>query len=293
MVSRAELAALGFSSHEVAARVAAGRLIPVFAGTFAHGAVPLGADGRRLAAVLSCGPGALLSHRSAAELGGLLPERRIPGPPHVTVPRDGPRRRAGIVVHGASGLESSAGRGIPCTTVERTLVDCAGQRGNLDLEDAVARAVRDHALDVEGLLAILDSGRRFRGARALRRILAESDPRSGPTRSELERRLLILCRRHGLPRPLVNAVLDVGLSQPLEVDFLWPAERVVVELDSFAFHADPSRIVEDRRRDVALTLAAYERLRFTWADVTRRPASTAAQIRSLLRRRARSTAGTA
>ena len=197
----------------------------------------------------------------------------------------------GVVVHSAMGLEPSSCRGIPCTTVERTLIDCASQRRYLDLEDAVARAVRSHALDVEGLLAILDSGARFRGARALRRILVESDARSGPTRSELERRMLLLCRRHDLPPPLVNAIIDVGLPRQLEVDFLWPAERVVVEVDSLAFHADPSRLAEDRRRDVALTLAGYERLRFAWADVTRRSATTAAQIRSLLRRRA-PTAGT-
>ncbi len=282
VVGRGELLALGFSLDEIDHRVALGRLVEVFEGAFSHGVAPLMREGRWRAAVLSCGRGALLSHRSAAELLDLLPgsDRE----PHVVVPRDGPRRRRGIVVHGALTLEPSECRGIRCTTPSRTLVDLAGQVRPSDLEDAVARAARGGTLDAVAILAILDTGARYRGARRLRRVLAERDPRSGPTRSRFEQALRSLCRRYDLPLPIVNAQLDVGLPRPLEVDFLWPEERVVVETDGFAFHSDPSRLVEDRRRDVALKLAGYERLRFSWPDLTRREEVTAGQIRTLLRR---------
>lgn len=259
-------------------------MVEVFEGVFLLGLGPLSREASWLGAVISCGPGAALSHESAGELLRLLAKPLCPGVPHVTVPRDGPRRRRGMVVHRSGRFDALERDGITCTTPAQTIVDLAGRLDAAVLEDVVARAARRGQLDEVAVLAILDSGGRPRGAQTLRRVLLERDPRSGPARSRFERAVLALCKAHGIPRPLMNVRLDVGLAEPLEVDFLWPEERVVVEADSFAFHADPSRLREDRRRDVALKLAGFERLRFSWADVTRHQAVTASQIRSLLRR---------
>jgi hypothetical protein len=113
------------------------------------------------------------------------------------------------------------------------------------------------------------------GAAALGALLSRYAAGSTLTRSELEERFLGLCDRYALPRPDVNRRIDGGI----EVDFLWPGARLVVEVDGYAFHRSPTAFEEDRARDVALVLAGYRVLRFTWTQVTRRPAEVARALR--------------
>jgi hypothetical protein len=104
------------------------------------------------------------------------------------------------------------------------------------------------------------------GAPALREALLRWEGTSAPARSELELRFLELCRRAGIPQPLVNVRIE-----GLEVDFAWPGHRVAVELDGLAFHATPMAFERDRERDVTLVLAGWRVLRFTWARLVREP----------------------
>ena len=101
----------------------------------------------------------------------------------------------------------------------------------------------------------------------------------GPTdvRSHLERLLLELCAENGLPRPLVNTVIERRVR-----DFYWPHCRLVVEADSYRWHRSPTALNDDRERDVELTLAGYRVLRFTYEQVTRRPQYVIRAIRSAL-----------
>ena len=87
-----------------------------------------------------------------------------------------------------------------------------------------------------------------------------------PTRSELEERFLQLCADHGIPRPTINTRIEGH-----EVDFVWRNKKLIVEVDGYAYHRSPSQFETDRERDVSLTLAGWQVMRFTWTQITRRP----------------------
>jgi very-short-patch-repair endonuclease len=222
-----------------------------------------------MAAVLACGQGAVLSHLSAAELWGISRRRRrrteagggeeLPDV-HVTVSRTtGTRRRWGIVLHRSSTLtaaDSTRRNGIPVTTPTRTL---------RDLRPLLSPARFSTALREAEFLGLRVDGR------------FDSDG----TRSDLEQRMLALCRRHHLPRPEVNVRLD-----RYEVDFLWRSGRLVVEVDGWESHRSRSAFEQDRARDARLKLLGYEVLRFTWRQLASDRAGVAGTIRSLLATRA-------
>jgi len=214
-----------------------------------------------MAAVLACGPGAVLSHISAGELWGMLrtdrllspAESRPPGDIHVTVPSKA-RHRPGIQVHRSRTLVPAAltrRAGIPVTTASRTLADLR----RILSQPQFAAALRQ----AEFLGLPLDPA-------------LEADH----TRSELESRFLALCRHHRLPQPDVN--VRIG---PFTVDFLWPAVRLVVELDGYRAHAGPTAFEADRARDVELTALGYDVIRFTWRQIASGP-DVARTLRRLL-----------
>ena len=207
-----------------------------------------------MAAVLACGPGAVLSHISAAALWQLLPQR---GFVHVTVPGNG-RPRAGIRVHRSITLFPSAvtrRNGIPVTTPSRTLTDL-------------------HRLLPQRQFAASFGGRSTSGLPLDERLEPDG------TRSELEARFLTLCRRHRLPQPGVNERVATYV-----VDFLWSEYRLIVELDGYRAHAGRAVFEADRARDVELKALGYDVLRFTWQQVTVRSADVARTVRRLLRAR--------
>jgi hypothetical protein len=184
-------------------RILAGRLHRVHRGVYAVGHANLSIEGRWMAAVLACGEGAALSHRSAAELWGLLRVRQNAWV-HVTVPTDnGRKRQRGIHLHRSPLLQSAAltsmRKGIRLTTPARTIAD-------------LKRTARDHEVR-----------KAIRQAEILG--LPLDQPTDG-TRSDLERLFLGICRRHRIPKPEVNVRLG-----PYTVDFRWRNERLVVEVD--------------------------------------------------------------
>jgi very-short-patch-repair endonuclease len=269
VVTRAQTLALGLTRHGVAHRVGAGRLHAAHRGVYAVGHPALSPHGRRLAAVLACGDGAWLSHRSAAVLYGLLPD--VAGPLHVTVPV---RRRAptGVVLHRSRDAPGLRRERIPVTTPARTILDLAATGPEHELARAVEEA-RLRRLVTDGQLERLAGHRR--GARALRELL---DGEPSLTRSEAERVLLALVHRAGLPRPQTN--VRVGRH---EVDALWPAERLVVEVDGFAFHSSREAFERDRARDGDLQAQGLRVLRVTWRRLTERPEAVAALLGAALR----------
>jgi hypothetical protein len=270
VVARWQLRDVGMSDGQIAGRLERGRLHPVHRGVYAVGHRLLTREGRWMAAVLSLGPSAVLSHRSAAALWGLVADD---GPrPDVTVPGRGTLRRRGVLVHRTPAVQRTRHRGIPVTTPMRTLVDLAAVAPRRVLVRAVEHAERLRVFDLRELERLM--GRRP-GAAALRAAVAAWD--GAPVRSELERRFLELCDRHGLPRPLVNT-----LVAGLEVDFAWREPRLVVETDGLAHHGTRASAERDRRRDAVLAIAGWRVQRFTWRQVTDEPAAVAAVVRRLL-----------
>jgi hypothetical protein len=281
VVSRAQLGAVGLSPAAVDQRVRRGRLHRVHHGVYAVGHPLLGTRGRWFAALLAC-PGSVLSHRSAGAVRDLVPVRA--GSVELTVAGYGGRgRRAGLVVHRArlEDDEVTEHDGLAVTVPERTLLDLASVLGRPALEQAFVRASTLRLIDVGKLRRLLERSPHRHGAPTVRAILAEWAGGGAPARSVLEERFLALCHRADLPRPVVNARIA-----GYEVDFCWPAARLVVEIDGHAFHATPSALDRDRARDRALTLAGWHVLRFTWHDVTRRGAAVVDDVnRSLARSR--------
>lgn len=209
---------MGFTAGAIRHRVTTGRLFVVHPGVSAVGRGELSARGRWLAAVKAVGDGAVLSHRSAAALHGLIPEGA--GLPHVTVTRRGTRpARRGVRVHRPRSLaadEVGEADGIPVTSVARTLLDLAETESRRLLGRALEQAERLRVFDRGEIEAVIARGFGRRGLGPLRAALAVFDGDPG-TRSELERRFLGLCRASGLPAPMVTCVVA-----GFEVDFAWP-----------------------------------------------------------------------
>ena len=214
-----------------------------------------------MAAVLAYGPDALLSYQPAAVLSGFHPPPA--GAIHVTVVARDARGRDGIRAHTVATLHPSDGTqrlGIPVTSPARTLLDLASQATQRELARAVDEARVLRLVTDASLAEQLGRYPRHRGTRPLR---AATTPEPRLTRSEAERRLLELIRAAGLPEPQTNVALAGH-----EVDFLWPAHGLVVEVDGYAFHSKRSSFERDRRRDAALTLAGYRVIRVTWRQIT-------------------------
>ena len=283
VIALSQLEALGFSQRAVRSRVAAKTLHRVHRGVYAVGHPLLTAEGRWMAAVLSCGPGAVLSHRSAgAHLGLRASERaRVDV---TTVGRAG-RSRPGIDAHSGATLEradvTTVDR-IPCTTVPRTLLDLAEVVSRRALERALDQAEVMGLFHTRALKELLARAGGRRGAGALRAILAGHAIGETLTRRELEERFITLCDRAGLPRPMVNDWVVLWDGEALQVDFLWRPQRLIVETDGWGSHRTRRAFEEDRARDQKLTLAGYRVVRFTWRQVRDEPGGVAATVRALL-----------
>jgi very-short-patch-repair endonuclease len=260
VVSRRQLLALGFDRGGVERRLEAGRLHRLHRGVYSVGHTIVNGNGRYLAAVLACGPDAVLSHRSAAALWSIRPSAapRV----DVTVPHtSGFRSTAAIVVHRSRrSIEATTCDGIRVTTPGGTLPDLATALPRRDLEKAAetAEALRLHVL--------VDPN--HPGARRLGEATAHD--LSHTTRSSLEDEFLELCDRNRIPRPLVNHRIA-----GFEVDFCWLEERLVVETDG-RHHLTRAAFA----RDALLTALGWRVMRFTRTQVRREEAVVAARVLS-------------
>jgi very-short-patch-repair endonuclease len=281
-VARRQLLAMGLSSAAVGRRVDAGRLHPVHAGVYAVGHPLLSRDARWIAAVLACGPGAALGYGTAAFEWSL--RRYEPRLVEVVVWHGRPRSRAGVRVHRhpvLSRTEVRTQRGICVTTPARTILDYAAVATDRELEYALDQAEIQQLTDYPALDAIARAHPRHHGSTRLRRMLDVYEAGAAHTRSDLEKAFLALCERHGLPRPLVNQPL-LGMT----VDFVFAAERVAVETDSWRWHRGRAAFERDRERDAVLAAAGYRTLRFTDRQIERAPGTVVAALMTALHRRA-------
>lgn len=254
-----------------------------------------------LAATLACGPGAFVSHRSAAALLGLL--EHAPVVVDVISPGGTGRGIDGICRHHVPhprSLEAGTCNGVPCTSPSRTIVDLAGILGEQSMRHVVERAAVLRVLDVRMIEGLL-SARRRRGAPTLRAVLQpwhaidsgkSTTDRTSATRrttitphlrSQLEARFLVLIRASDLPAPACNQRIRCGDGDAvIEVDFLWPQQRVVAETDGQQFHDDPVAFERDRKRDRELQSNGYRVVRFTHRQIEKEPDAVVSAIRRLL-----------
>ncbi len=254
VVTIEQLRDCGLSTTAVRERVRAGRLHRLHRSVYAVGHVAPSAERRWMAAVLALGHTAVLSHRSAAELWGLLPPRF--GVVDASIPsRGGKRKRQGIRIHRPASLEPTEitkVRDIPVTSPARTLVDLRRAVSAGELRRAIRQA------DFLGL----PTG---------------PDIASDGTRSELERRFLWLCTRHHLPKPAVN--IQIGA---MAVDFCWVEARLIVETDGYRAHRGRQAFENDRARDLRLKRLGYEVVHLSYRQVFDEPEAVLAALRPAL-----------
>jgi very-short-patch-repair endonuclease len=282
VVARRQLVAAAVGEEAIEIRLASGRLHRLHRGIYAVGHRALSLRGRWMAAVLAAGAGAVLSHRSAAALWGI--RSHSSHPIEVTTHRKA-RSRAGLRRHFASVPvdETTERYGIPVTTVPRTLFDLASIVPGAQVEHALRDAERLRLHDPLSLPHLLDRYPRRHGSRALRECLRRRrESPSGVSREALEERFLSFLDRRGILRPLRNAWVMLGVKR-YQVDCLWPAQRLIAELDGYATHGTRPAFHDDRERDRRLAAAGYRSIRVTWRHLEEEPAELAVDLRALLK----------
>jgi hypothetical protein len=279
VVARWQMVELGMTEQMVKTRLRRGSLHRLHQGVFASGHRAITVESRWMAAVLAFGPDAVLSHRSAGQLWGLVPRSSIA--PEVT--RPGRASRPRLVAHQGVllGDEVVRVRGIPVTSVPRTMFDLAATRSEREVERAwnemEVRGFRDR-LSVPQLLE-RHPGRK--GSLVLVRLAERKELPVGITRNDLEEAFLALIDRFGLPRPRMNAHLAVR-DRFYEIDCLWEDRRVAIELDGGAAHKTTKAFHDDRERDRILTAERFTTARITWDHIHDTPQEVASDLRRIL-----------
>jgi very-short-patch-repair endonuclease len=227
-------------------------------------------EARYLAAVRACGDGAALSGEAAARLYKLIRGR----PPRPEVTTRTKRRVPGVVTRRSTTIEAATFRGIPVTTVPRTLVDLARHFSLDDLARACHEAGIKYRTTPAQVDAVLAQHPRAKGVANLRRVL-HGDVHV--TLSKLERRFLDLLRAERFVLPVTNRVTDGR-----RVDCRWPEQRVAVELDGYRYHQSRHAWEQDRRREREARARGDDFRRYTYGDVFESPRAMLAELRAVI-----------
>ncbi len=279
VVTRAQLAELGYTDERIDHELETGRLQAWHRSVFAVGHQGLNPHGLCMAAVLFRGEGALISYQSAVWLWGL--ERNLEVPVNVSVRWRGHAHDA-IGLHHCPALRDEDATTIellPVTSVPRTLLDYASVAKTYRLERAMDRADRLELLDPAAIDLITEEVRGHKGSKPLRRAMGIYREK-GFTRSGGEKRMLAALADASVARPAVN-----NFVEGYEIDFFWDDERLAVELDSWEYHRSRRSFEEDRDRQEKLSMAGIEMIRITGTRLKREPDTVARRISAHLARR--------
>jgi hypothetical protein len=274
-VTRRQLFDLGVSRGLVTGRLESGAWIAVHQGVYCIGPRREDPVSRAAAAVLACGPRALLSHESAASLWGFF--SRWSFPLHVTA--QGRRERPGIVTHRCQSLirpDRSFQRGIRVTAPARTVLDLAPSLDPERLTRLVNDARRNHHLSLDAPQDVLDRNPRHPGTKLLRPFV--DDP-ANPTASGLEDLFRAFIKTYDLPEPIIN--FNLRRKQP---DAYFPDHNLIVELDSWKYHKDRQAFETDRERDAENLRHGTPTIRITDRRLTTDPDREAARLTEILDR---------
>jgi hypothetical protein len=254
-ITNAQLHHIGLSDTTIANWRHAGYLHPRQRGVYAVGSAARTTESDLFEAVLYAGPGAMLSHATAASWLGLI-DHASPAI-HVSTPRRRTSPR-GIRVHKRRiAIERVIHDGIPTTTVAQTLLDLAAM-GELTLvRRGLARLDYQHRFDPHALLAVCEPG--HRGSSTLRWAIAHFDPRFAFTRSPLEDDWLICCEQLDIPKPDDVNVEICGIP----VDACYYDAMLIIEFDGTDNHRSPAQVRRDRRNEFKLRTAGWMVLRYS------------------------------
>ncbi|MGE5617536.1 MAG: DUF559 domain-containing protein, partial [Candidatus Woesearchaeota archaeon] len=271
-VTWAQIRALGVPDTTVTSWLKQRYLHPKLPGVYAVGHAAGSPEADLAAALLYAGPGAMLSHATAAWWLGLLDGR-----PHV-IQVSTPRRcrsQPGIRVHQRRPLTRVWHRGLPTTTLPQTFLDLAAQGPLRTVRRALAKADYARILNVQAVEAQLGAGRP--GSTTLRHALREHQPRLARTKSQNEILFLEICESAGLPMPETN-VYVAGW----EVDALWREQRLAVEIDGPGNHRSPAQVRRDRRKEFDLRSHGLTPLRYSDEQLAEHRDDLVSELRTLL-----------
>ena len=294
IVTVSELLAAGLSRSQLRRLAKRRELLPLGRGIYARAALvpeaargPAGEEALRVAAALAVvGPDALGSHRSAAIVHGLDLLGRQAGTVTVTRPPGGSGSntpRPGIHLHAAAlpATHATVRRGVPVTSVARTVVDLARTSSFRDGVVVTDSALRAGQVSKAELHSVLTACGRWPGIQQARRVVAFSDARSESVFESISR---VAFHEQALPPPDLQVWVGNEADVVGRVDFLWSAYRTIGEADGAIKYADPSRARAQLRRDAELRAAGFEVVHFTWGEIIRAPDQVAASIRVAFRR---------
>lgn len=274
VVGHSQLVGLGFSASAIHRMVATARLQRLHRGVYAVGHQALRPHAWFMAAALAGGTGALVSHRSAAALHGLLDDARSVIDVLTGVKR---RSRRTLVFHRSGQIhpdDRAVVDGIPVTSVARTLLDIAEVVPRRKLVYAIEKAEKARVFDLSELRALMARSHGRHGLKALTKALPEIEPEAQYTHEGMERPFVAFCRRYEIPIPAMNVRVE-GFT----VDAYWREHNLIAELDSWEHHHTPRAFEEDRRRDAALTAPV---IRITHRWLTKEPDDLATTLKRKL-----------
>ncbi|MEO7198384.1 MAG: DUF559 domain-containing protein [Solirubrobacterales bacterium] len=278
LITAAQFKSIGLTETGVRSRIVRGRLHRIHSGVYATHSPPYSREQLWLAAVLACGPGALLCGLPAAGHWGIIESPPLTA--HISLPSGRGRSREGLTVHRRSVDPRDVRNkdGLPSTSVDVVLVDLAPTHAEAELESMLVAAESLGLLRRSRLAELVSSRRGRPGTGRLASILA-LEP--AIIRSDLELLFMPIWREAGVDRPKVNFPISVVGGHVLTVDFAWPQIRMVVEADSQRFHGDWERAAADRERDQLLALEGWVVHRFVRRRIKKDPRGTAERLRLL------------
>lgn len=289
LVTRAQLRNLGLSARAIDRRLQNERLGVVHPEVYLVGGSARNKSQELLAAVLSMGRGAALSHVSAACLWGMLSG---PSEIHVATPR--PRwKEKPFIVHRSTDLAPrfvTRSDGIPVTTPARTVVDLGAVVGRRTVGLACDAALRSRLTSLREVGDVIDKIARKgrRGVGHARAVLEERLLWQSGTESVLEDLFRQIVSDAGLPSPAPQVRIRDSIGRVIaRVDFAYPVHRLAIELDGFQYHSDPETFVRDRVRQNALLSTGYRLLRYTAKDLREHPVRVVAEVSRFLHEPAR------
>lgn len=237
----------------ISAWIYAGYLHPTLPSVYAVGSPAPSTEAALAEALLYAGPGAMLSHATAAWWLGLLDEQ--PRQIHITTSRQC-RSIGRIRVHRRRGAwERVWHRRLPITTLPQTLVDLSAKAPLRTVRLALANAEYKRVLDLEAIDAACGRGRP--GSTKLRTALERHRPEFAATKSRLERMFLEICEGQGWELPEVNQYVAGW-----QVDALWRDKGIAVELDGYGNHHSPAQLKRDRRKELDLRKVGLAPVRY-------------------------------
>jgi very-short-patch-repair endonuclease len=269
LITRIQLYELGVGRGAIDHAMKCGLIRQIHRGVYAVGHSSLPPFASEMAAVLAAGDGALLSHRSAAAMWGLI--AAVKGDIHVTVVgHDRARTRPGIRIHRIRALDTrdaTSLHAIPITSPARTLLDITPDlRPRGELERTFDAALKGRIVTRSAVAATVARNGGRPGAPLLAALAQAELPGPADTRSQAEDQLRRLIRAGDLPEPVFNA--RVGRYT---IDALWPRHRLAVEVDGYAFHSTRRSFESDHERDLVLSAAGFTVMRFTRDQIVKQP----------------------